>query len=159
MSQSWLSASFVLSDQLILLEQLQDGWPYLYHDYTASQGCMYNMYKQLQKLKFVSSISWQIWHHCKHFWLIKCWSMLITHHSVDQCCSILIDQHLQCVINIDRSSINFDQLWLTLINQNVYSDVYLHPVLHLITTSMQWRASCFSDPLGSKMFVSAVLMH
>ncbi len=47
--------------------------------------------------------------------------MLITHHSVDPCYSILIqwyiDQHLQCVINIDQPSKNFDQLRLTLINQ------------------------------------------
>ncbi len=33
-----------------------------------------------------------------------------------------IDQHLQCVINIDQPLINFDQFWLT---KNVYSVVEL----------------------------------
>ena len=79
--------------------------------------------------------------------------MLVTHHSVDQFCSIYIwqtcnkrmlinrctliescwsidwikieqhwsrlnniDQHLQCVIDNNQPLINFDQLWLTLIN-------------------------------------------
>ena len=44
--------------------------------------------------------------HCKHFWLIKVNRMLITHHSVDQCCSILIQWYIWRACNkrmlIDR---------------------------------------------------------
>ncbi len=50
----------------------------------------------------------------------ECWSMLFNvDPTIEQHWSRVnnIDQHLQCVINIDQPSNNFDQLWLTLINQ------------------------------------------
>ncbi len=47
------------------------------------------------------------------------------------------DQHIQCVINIDQPSNNFDQLWLILINQKClqWSTICVKMVGHTLTLS------------------------